>query len=682
MTQAPVRDSVAASHPAPHVREGGVTPRVVVLCLSLAVALGYIIPIIDFKLLNTFLGATHLPPGAVGTLLVLVLVVNPLLRLASKRWAFSRQELLTVYITCLFSSLVPGHGAENLFIPVMLAPFYFATPENKWLDSIQHALRPWMSPALDAHGALQKPVVDNWYLGLPPGATIPWSAWIVPLIAWSSLIIAVYVMLGSLSVIVRAQWAEREALAFPLLRLPLQMVEEPDKANNEVSFFRNPIMWSGFGLVVFIQMLRGLHLYFPDVPDFPLSLDLGALFSEPPWNQLGWTALQTYPIAIGITYLLSSEVAFSLWFFYWFVRFQLIGAYYLGFMPSALPDANYFPNKNFLGFQTGGAYLAYAALVMWTGREHFKHIARRAFGRERARAGEEREALSYPAAFWGFTLSLLYILAFSVVAGVRADVAIALWASYLVLAIALTRVAVEGGMLFLLHDIMPLGALSRLLSWSAPWLAVGNGSGVVPASFLQAGIVYHMRGFAMPSFVQGFKLAYDNSISAKPLLYLIAAVMVISSAMSFYMVIHLGYDHGALGLASSWATGHLSVRPATFLESLQRDRGDLALGSWVALIAGILLTWGMMAARSRFAWFPFHPIGYLICLNYAMQVFWFSIFLGWLAKSLIPRFGGHTAYRKTVPFFLGLVLGDVSMMLFWLIIDGWQGRTGHFLMPT
>src|SRR5687768_16389577 len=85
-------------------KEGGVTPRVVILCLVLAAILGYIIPIIDFKLRNTYLGATHLPPGAIGVLLILVLLINPALRLISRKFALSRNESLTVYITCLFSS--------------------------------------------------------------------------------------------------------------------------------------------------------------------------------------------------------------------------------------------------------------------------------------------------------------------------------------------------------------------------------------------------------------------------------------------------------------------------------------------------------------------------------------------------------------------------------------------------
>ena len=38
----------------------GVTFRVVVLCLRLAVFFGCVTPIVDFKLFNTFLGATEL----------------------------------------------------------------------------------------------------------------------------------------------------------------------------------------------------------------------------------------------------------------------------------------------------------------------------------------------------------------------------------------------------------------------------------------------------------------------------------------------------------------------------------------------------------------------------------------------------------------------------------------------
>src|SRR3712207_2377992 len=82
-----------ATEPAaePATRDRGVTPRVIVLSLFLAVLFGWIISITDYRFSNTFLGATHLPPGAVGAILLLLLVVNPLLWVLRLRH-FSRNE--------------------------------------------------------------------------------------------------------------------------------------------------------------------------------------------------------------------------------------------------------------------------------------------------------------------------------------------------------------------------------------------------------------------------------------------------------------------------------------------------------------------------------------------------------------------------------------------------------------
>jgi hypothetical protein len=247
-----------------------------------------------------------------------------------------------------------------------------------------------------------------------------------------------------------------------------------------------------------------------------------------------------------------------------------------------------------------------------------------------------------------------------------------------VFAIALTRVAVEGGMLSLLHDSLPLGTVAKLIN-SGPSLWLTPQSGIVPAAFLQAGFVVHMRGFVMPSFVQGFKLAHDRKIAPRPLMVLLAAVVVISLAMSLWMAVRLGYENGGLALGNKWwakNTGAIS-----FIDNNTRNATGQPLVSWISLLTGAGLTYAMMLARSRFIGFPLHPVGYLVSLSYSMSKFWFSIFLGWMCQMLLTRFGGHDSYRKAVPLFLGLALGDVAMILFWLVIDGWQGRTGHQLMP-
>ncbi len=666
-------------------REGGVTLRVVVLCLTLAALFGYALPVIDYKIYNTFLGGSHLPAGAIGVLLLLLLVVNPLLKLARAKWALSRNEALTVYISCLFSSLVPGHGSENFLIPNLIAPFYYATRENKWLEFLSPYVMPWMMPAVNADGTVNRAVVDGWYQGIPAGASVPWGAWLVPLGFWIGFVLISYAMFGCLSVILRAQWAEREALAFPLLKLPLTMTEDmdaPGKSGLVSGFFRNPMMWSGFGIAVFIQMMKGLHVYFPDFPDFPTSIPAGPLLSEAPWNQIGGMQdISVFPMVVGITYLLTSEISFSLWFFYLFLKFQNIVAYSAGYPRDTLPGADGFPDKIFTGNQVGGCYLAYVALILWTGREHFKHVALRAIGRAKAREGEATEMISYPLAFWGFIVSIALMIGATVASGVRADIAIALWFSYLVLAIGLSRVAVEGGMLALQHHTNPLGAIARLLgSGPSGWMTLDNG--VTSAAFFQQGMVNHMRGFIMPSFIHSFKLAHDHKISRKPLGALIVTTILIAVVVSWITTVNLGYNaEGALSFGHKWWSQQGGQNSVNFIKLMNGSNRGSAPVAWFWLSFGGALTWGMMLMRSRFAWFPLHPIGYIMSLSYSSATFWFSIFLGWMCKGLISKFGGGDAYRKTIPLFLGLALGDVFMIFFWLVIDGWQGRVGHLLLP-
>ncbi len=461
----------------------GVTRRVVFFSLALAVFFGYIMPIIDVKLKNTYLGAQPLPVGAIGTLLALLLIVNPLLKLAGERLAFSRNEVLTIYITCLFSCLVPGHGAENYFVGSTVGPFYFATPENGWLNIIAPHLKPWFSPALWAGGGVYndagRSVVNGWYNGAD---IIPWSAWLVPILAWTTLIFATYFLWACLAVMLRGQWAQREALAFPLLKLPLEMTKDLDPQETSLArqilgptFFRTPLMWIGFAIAAGAQLLNGANYYAAEIPTFPLSIDTAPLFTEAPWNQLGWFPIVIYPLGVGVAYLLTSEVSFSLWFFYLLFKFQYILAYYFGFMPNTLPNSIGWagiPAKTFTAYQQLGAYIIYTAIIFWTGREHFKHIARRALRQTAPTNEEKEEALSYPVAFWGALGCFSFLILWSMAAGIRADIAFAIWGFYVMCVIVLARVVIESGMLYVQQGFTPLGTYAQLFGSGADkWLA-------------------------------------------------------------------------------------------------------------------------------------------------------------------------------------------------------------------
>ena len=57
---------------------------------------------------------------------------------------------------------------------------------------------------------------------------------------------SLYLVMISLMVVLRRQWIERERLLFPIVQVPLQMVDQDEEGRN--TFWRNPIMWIGFAL--------------------------------------------------------------------------------------------------------------------------------------------------------------------------------------------------------------------------------------------------------------------------------------------------------------------------------------------------------------------------------------------------------------------------------------------------
>jgi acyl-CoA synthetase (AMP-forming)/AMP-acid ligase II len=156
----------------------------------------------------------------------------------------TRTELLYIYCMTLFSTLVPGHGAENVIIPVSVTARYFASPENKWEQLFHQYIPDWFAPT-------DPEVVRQFYEGLSPGASLPWSHWYVPMAVWGGVSLLLYVLVMCLSVLFRRQWADHEKLVFPLVALPLEMTSPANRP--EGSFYGNKLMWVGFGVAVVVR---------------------------------------------------------------------------------------------------------------------------------------------------------------------------------------------------------------------------------------------------------------------------------------------------------------------------------------------------------------------------------------------------------------------------------------------
>ena len=52
---------------------------------------------------------------------------------------------------------------------------------------------------------------------------------------------------------------------------------------------------------------------------------------------------------------------------------------------------------------------------------------------------------------------------------------------------------------------------------------------------------------------------------------------------------------------------------------------------------------------------------------------WFNVFLAWIFKSVILKYGGVRLFTNLKPFFLGLILGEAVVGGFWVVIDYFMG---------
>lgn len=78
---------------------------------------------------------------------------------------------------------------------------------------------------------------------------------------------------------------------------------------------------------------------------------------------------------------------------------------------------------------------------------------------------------------------------------------------------------------------------------------------------------------------------------------------------------------------------------------------------------------------------PFHPMGYALSSNWSMDYLWSSLFVSWLTKATLLHYGGAGVYKKLLPFFIGLILGDAVMASFWGVVGVLTNRQTYSFWP-
>ena len=84
--------------------------------------------------------------------------------------------------------------------------------------------------------------------------------------------------------------------------------------------------------------------------------------------------------------------------------------------------------------------------------------------------------------------------------------------------------------------------------------------------------------------------------------------------------------------------------------------------------AGGAIALGLSWLRLRYLWFPLHPVGFIAANSWGMHLNWATFLLGWIIKAGITRYGGMGVYRRMLPLFWGMIVGDMMHTVLWGLV--------------
>ncbi len=581
-------------------------------------------------------------------LLFMLVLLNFAGRKVLPRLAPLRQEeLLLVYVMLVVSCTFAGHDTlQNMFGSIPYA-FWHASEQNKWGSLFFQYLPQWL--LVTDHDSLKAFNRGNVNIYSPQGQEYL-LAWVVPLLCWGLFFLTLVGMYLCLTILIRRAWIENEKLTFPIVQLPLAMTAE----DAGTAFFGSKVMWAGFAVAFSISFLNGLHTLIPSVPELNVKLfQLQDLVTNRPWSAIGSTQSSFYPFAIGIAYFMPLDLSFSCWFFYVLARlFRVTGNVY-GWDTG---QHNGFP---YFGEQATGAWIGLGVALIYAGRNYWRSVFRSAW--EGARSEDPAEARRYRAAVIGFLVGSGLLAIFSKLIGMSAWVAFAFFGIVFLLGFVITRVRAEFGSP---HEIVWVNPVQVLVT------TFGTHALGAQDLTLMSVLYWFNRGYRnhpMPNQLEAFKMLEGKpGVRFAGIVGVLAFASVVSLVATDWANLHVTYAAGAEGKAmgyKAWVGEESYGRLASWLNQPVPP----ASSGLYYIAAGFVLTVILSLLRTSFVWWPFHPAGYALALSYAMEYFWMPVFIAWLLKFLIVRYGGVKLYRAAIPFFLGLILGDYTVGSLWAI---------------
>jgi len=194
----------------------------------------------------------------------------------------------------------------------------------------------------------------------------------------------------------------------------------------------------------------------------------------------------------------------------------------------------------------------------------------------------------------------------------------------------------------------------------------------------------------MPYVMNGMRAASAARLHLGKVMLVFALTVGVGLAISAYARISTYYKYGGVNL-DQWCNVQSPGGVLDGMANFQKNPpqyDSVKFGDWNVLpvkvahvLTGAAAAAVMLFMRAKFLWWPLHPFGMVVWCSWAVSMLWFSIFVGWVAKASVMTFGGAAAYRRILPLFLGLVLGESLIAALWMLVGLVTGTPGIYVLP-
>lgn len=609
----------------------------------------------------------QLPVSVYGFLITFVLILNPLIGRIRRSWRFKPSETATILALLLVTCTIIDLGMLRFFPNMCVNLIQSERTRPGWQKAKVLERTP---PSLLANGGkYSEEVVDGWVLPQGEEHTIsvrevPWYAWKGPLVSWGLVIAFSFIAVIGLSVVVHRQWARRERIPYPLAEISSSLLLQDDAGRTTI--LHNKLFWFGLLMPLCFHLWNCIGLWHPNFVTIPRTYSFAVLREVFPRLMeircaTHLTSVTIYPAAAGLTFLVASDIGFSLGV----TNIISSIALYL-MMIWGMNISGSYMEGGYKEWQTYGSFLGYACILIYIGRRYYWQSLKQAVTfipqPETERAGVNGVR--------AFLLAMAGLIITLTAVGLAWPVAIFAAFTTMVMYVVLARLNAEAATFF----FSP--------TWMLPGVVVGLfGLEILgPTALIIVGLfAFVLSGdqfeAVMPFVVNGLKTATDTGVKVGRLGILIAVGLLLAASTAVFTEIWSGYNNAGYNYTGPHyprqvydsaerlvtrleLSGELEkVTSWPGLERLRHIRPEKGFLLYTAI--GFAAVIGISALRLRWTWWPLHPLVLISFGAWTMGRYGASFLLGWMLKALVLKLSGSAKYMELRPMMIGVIVGDL-----------------------